>query len=1416
MLARSYQPFSTFDPRSIPGITLWFDAADADSFSYSTGTTINQWRDKSGNANHMVVYSGQTAPTRTIDVGRNAVLFAEGNALRTTNSISFATLTSTIFVVARLISVNSGILGMLLSFADDGGGDYSIRYSGVNVLLNGDNNDIGLNRYFVNGVFLAGGANPAAPYTSYHIISTAANSTRTGNSRVSLSHPFGSRFFIGAVSEVLIFSNNEFTRQNRQTVEGYLAWKWNLPSVLSFAHPSRSFPLLTRPFSPLDLDRCAMWLDAADRSTINFGSGVNVTSWLDKSPNSLTATSFVLGNRTITYNTTGGYNSVFINNGSSVLITPGQYAFLSLSANIQEQADFTIFAVINFNSIANQTLQTIYSNRRIESADVRAPIFSAGELIEVVLPLNSPSIQVNYTNPYGNRCIIVGRSSLTHLAAFVNGNDSASLPRSNTRYAIDQSDTPTIGGTYKVGENAFVDHRFTTGAFHELILYNSALSVLDRQRVEGYLSQKWEIPSFLSTQPFALFRAIPTSTLFVPTSLANCALWLDGMDRGNMSFSGTTITTWNDKSGNGRNATGVGTPTLDPKGGVIFNGSSCFQNTSTAINLSQRSIFFVFRQTVYTRNNGIISFIPNPSSSNDWSALSGISIESEITSGGVIHFVGNSTNHYPSTALGSQSDVGNDQIYNDNVAGTVTTFRYNGGPLITRNLSYLPTTSSGYLIGGRWSGGLFNGSRQNGVISEVIIYSSPLSFRQSQQVEGYLAAKWGLIGRIPARHPFRAIPPSYGLLADPIIIQPDIIQYSVFTSNGTFVPPSSNLTINYLIVGGGGGGGDRHGGGGGAGGIVSGTTVISSAVTITVGAAGQYGATTEGGQQQFGSPSGAGSKGGDSSIAGVATAFGGGGGGTFDGNPSQGSVGSGGGGGGNSLAGVAGTSGQGFSGGNGGQPAGGGGGGAGGAGSNANTSTGGIGVSTFSQQLLAVGYGTTFATSPNNPISGGVAFIAGGGGGAADSPNSPTVRNGGTGGGGRGDWDDSFITAGTPNTGGGGGASRSNNSGTTGRNGGSGLVLIWYSGSNPNIIAPSNTITTSDLVLHLDAGNTASYPRSGTTWTSIGSNTMNFTLTNTTYSSDNGGYLLFNPASNSRGYSSSNLSLMTTFTCECWIFVTGQTGGAPAIFADAYPGTTARINIAMNSYGSSTMVIGHFNGGWNTSGNASYNLNQWVHLTGTFTGSAFLFYVNGVLTINTPSSAVPQANGGGTFIMKRWDSDDFIGGRLAVLRIYSRAISQSEVTQNYNTQIGRFETQTILSERTFNGYITNSFELLPNTEGVLVQNISLKDVFMGPTPQLPGRLPAIAYPLMNPGEYICVVLDGGWEKTVHLQIVSDSAGLFFRGAIAYFRAIGSSPPFSTTDTNTNESIIPSMDTSLPLSTGPQERGYAVTGFTIVF
>ena len=60
-------------------------------------------------------------------------------------------------------------------------------------------------------------------------------------------------------------------------------------------------------------------------------------------------------------------------------------------------------------------------------------------------------------------------------------------------------------------------------------------------------------------------------------------------------------------------------------------------------------------------------------------------------------------------------------------------------------------------------------------------------------------------------------------------------------------------------------------------------------------------------------------------------------------------------------------------------------------------------------------------------------------------------------------------------------------------------------------VLTSPSVVTTNLVLHLDAGNAASYPGSGSTWYDLSAGARDCTLTNSPiYSSNNGGYLTFN------------------------------------------------------------------------------------------------------------------------------------------------------------------------------------------------------------------------------------------------------------------------------------------------------------------
>jgi hypothetical protein len=238
------------------------------------------------------------------------------------------------------------------------------------------------------------------------------------------------------------------------------------------------------------------------------------------------------------------------------------------------------------------------------------------------------------------------------------------------------------------------------------------------------------------------------ATTFAPTSIAGCALWLDGKDpagTGTPPSTGATISTWVDKA-DAKNATATGSPTYLAGGGINFNGSAYFLNQAFTQNLSQRSIFIVMQETVRNNVYGVFTFIPTPSSGSDFGTTTGFSIE---TSNGLRFYGMNGSYH---------SDIGNTTllvkaIYNDNMNGTAGSGFVNGTNVTNVNAGYTAGTCSGYGVAARWLGSISTSYALNGVIYEIIIFNTPLNLANRQNVEGYLAQKWGLTASLPLGHP---------------------------------------------------------------------------------------------------------------------------------------------------------------------------------------------------------------------------------------------------------------------------------------------------------------------------------------------------------------------------------------------------------------------------------------------------------------------------------------------------------------------------------------------------------------------------------------------------------------------------------------------------------------------------------------
>ena len=214
---------------------------------------------------------------------------------------------------------------------------------------------------------------------------------------------------------------------------------------------------------------------------------------------------------------------------------------------------------------------------------------------------------------------------------------------------------------------------------------------------------------------------------------------------------------------------------------------------------------------------------------------------------------------------------------------------------------------------------------------------------------------------------------------------------------------------------------------------------------------------------------------------------------------------------------------------------------------------------------------------------------------------------------------------------------------------------------------PDPPIVQDGLVLHLDAGDPASYPGTGTIWTDLSGNGNNGTLTNgPTYSSSNGGSLVFDGVNDFVDISNSfQVSTSQVYSALFWIYKTSTSiNNASMILSGGYGGDVDGIIIYTEDYltandtgivsGNGSVSAIYYNGISQPEG-TNFNLNEWIHIA-----------VTGI--------SVNSIDGANHNIGRNNNGTNHFKGNIATTQIYNRALTASEVQQNYNALKGRYTT----------------------------------------------------------------------------------------------------------------------------------------------
>lgn len=222
----------------------------------------------------------------------------------------------------------------------------------------------------------------------------------------------------------------------------------------------------------------------------------------------------------------------------------------------------------------------------------------------------------------------------------------------------------------------------------------------------------------------------------------------------------------------------------------------------------------------------------------------------------------------------------------------------------------------------------------------------------------------------------------------------------------------------------------------------------------------------------------------------------------------------------------------------------------------------------------------------------------------------------------------------------------------------------------------------SGLVLHLDAGNTKSYPGTGATWTDLSGNGRTGTLTNgPTFNSANNGSISFD-GSNDFIQMPARVTLSTGLTFSAWINTT-STKSSKGYVGDAslnIVGDTS--NAVWIGFGVTAGKVNYNNAQRNATWKAytslaSVNTGIWKNISITHATSEEVgIYIDGMLdtTGNNASSGGydPWSHTGFNRIAIGYSSSDAFSGLISNVQIYNRALSAAEIKQNFNSLRGRY------------------------------------------------------------------------------------------------------------------------------------------------
>lgn len=240
---------------------LWLDSSDLSTLYQDTagttpvtsdGQTVQRWKDKSTNALAFSTTLSQHVYQSTGLNGQACVratgLAGTGMQITTnSNTLPLAGQNSTVFIVSKRETMKASMIFIYGSerreWYYDVGGINGMKLKnevvGTPLVVHDTSTALDTNGHVISSAHPVGSCSgwlDGAPFSPTATASRTWTNTTGGSARLFVFSNGSSYPMQGAISEIII-ANGALGTNDRQAIEGYLAWKWNAVSYLPSDHP---------------------------------------------------------------------------------------------------------------------------------------------------------------------------------------------------------------------------------------------------------------------------------------------------------------------------------------------------------------------------------------------------------------------------------------------------------------------------------------------------------------------------------------------------------------------------------------------------------------------------------------------------------------------------------------------------------------------------------------------------------------------------------------------------------------------------------------------------------------------------------------------------------------------------------------------------------------------------------------------------------------------------------------------------------------------------------------------------------------------------------------------------------------------------------------------------------------------------